>query len=397
VPARHGPSGNLERKRRRDRGFKRSAPPPINGAVRLISSRNIRDGVELARDVVAGPPGTAPLLRAGVILSERYIGLLMRSGIGSIWIEDDLGADLDIAEPLTAETRGKVHKATGVALKEASAALRSGSGMPGAVVDSLAGVAEAMVGDLLDVPDAALVLDDLHHFDSYTHRHSVQVTVLGLLIARRIWSQDGWTDFRGARRRDRLEQRLRKLGLGLLIHDVGKLAVPPEVLNKPGVLTAEEMEVMRTHPDAGVELLRGSGLSPLVLSVVRDHHERPDGSGYPRGFSGRQVQEFARIAAVADVYDAVTSERVYKPAGPPSLGVRVIREGAGTQFCHDVVRHFSAIVMPFPVGHELALPDGRTGVVSRVDPGSPYTPTVRVLEDGAVAELVVDMAAEQAA
>jgi HD-GYP domain-containing protein (c-di-GMP phosphodiesterase class II) len=363
--------------------------------VRLISSRNIRDGVELARDVVAGPPGTAPLLRAGVTLSERYVGLLMRSGIGSVWIEDDLGADLDIAEPLTAETRGKVHRATGAALKEAGAALRSGSGMPSAVVDSLAGVAEAMVGDLLDAPDAALVLDDLHSFDSYTHRHSVQVTVLGLLIARRIWSQDGWTDFRGTRRRDRVEQRLRKLGLGLLIHDVGKLAVPPEVLNKPAALTPEEMDVMRTHPDAGIELLRGASLSPLVLSVVRDHHERPDGSGYPRGFEGRQVQEFPRIAAVADVYDAVTSERVYKPAGPPHVGVRVILQGAGSQFCHDVVRHFSAIVMPYPVGHELALPDGRTGVVARVDPASPQTPTVRVLENGSVTELVVDMSAAQ--
>jgi HD-GYP domain-containing protein (c-di-GMP phosphodiesterase class II) len=366
-------------------------------AVRLISSRNIRDGVELARDVVAGPPGTAPLLRAGVILSERYIDLLVRSGIGSIWIEDELGADLAIAEPLTPETRGKVHRATGSALREASAALRSGSGLPTSVVDSLSGVAEAMVGDLLDVPDAALVLEDLNSFDSYTHRHSVQVTVLGLLIARRMWMQDGWTDYRGQRRRDRLEQRLRKLGVGLLIHDVGKLAVPPEILNKPGALTTDEMTVMRTHPDAGVELLRGADLSPLVLSVVRDHHERPDGTGYPRALAGTKVQEFPRIAAVADVYDAVTSERVYKPAGPPRLGVRVIREGTGTQFCSEVARHFAAIVMPYPVGHELTLPDGRVGVVSDVDPASPEAPTVRVLEHGSVTELVVDMSEPAAA
>ncbi len=347
--------------------------------------------MELARDVVAGPPGTAPLLRAGVRLSSRYVGLLLRSGIGSIWIEDELGADLAIAEPLTAETRGKVHRATGTALREASAALRSGSGLPRSIVDSLSGVAEAMVGDLLDVPDAALMLEDLNSFDSYTHRHSVQVTVLGLLIARRMWSQDGWTDYRGQRRRDRLEQRLRKLGVGLLIHDVGKLAVPPEILNKPAALTPAETEVMRTHPDAGVELLRGADLSPLVLSVVRDHHERPDGSGYPRGLSGETVQELPRIAAVADVYDAVTSERVYKPAGPPRLGVRVIREGTGTQFCPEVVRHFAAFVMPYPVGHEVELPDGRTGVVSDVDSQSPETPTVRVLENGAVTELVVDL------
>jgi HD-GYP domain-containing protein (c-di-GMP phosphodiesterase class II) len=298
-----------------------------------------------------------------------------------------------IAEPLTPETRGKVHRATGTALREASAALRSGSGLPPSVVDSLAGVAEAMVGDLLDVPDAALVLEDRNSFDSYTHRHSVQVTVLGLLIARRMWSLDGWTDFRGQPRRDRIETRLRKLGLGLLIHDVGKLAVPPEILNKPGALTDAEMEVMRTHPEAGVELLRSADLSPLVLSVVRDHHERPDGSGYPGGHAGRQVQEFPRIAAVADVYDAVTSERIYKPAGPPNLGVRVIREGVGGQFCDDVVRHFRAIVMPYPVGHEIRLPDGRTGVVSAVDPATPEQPTVRVREGDRIDELTVDMAA----
>lgn len=148
---------------------------------------------------------------------------------------------------------------------------------------------------------------------------------------------------------------------------------------------------MRTHPDAGVELLRGADLSPLVLSVVRDHHERPDGTGYPRAMAGTKVQEFPRIAAVADVYDAVTSERVYKPAGLPRLGVRVIREGTGTQFCPEVARHFAAIVMPYPVGHELRLPDGRVGVVSAVDPATPDLPTVRVLEDGWVTEFAVDM------
>jgi HD-GYP domain-containing protein (c-di-GMP phosphodiesterase class II) len=263
--------------------------------------------------------------------------------------------------------------------------------MPTTVLDSLAGVAEAMVGDLLDVPEAALVLDDLNSFDSYTHKHSVQVTVLGLLIARRIWTQEGWVDYRGTRRRDKIEQRLRKLGVGLLIHDVGKLAVPPEILNKPGALTAEEMAIMRTHPEAGVELLRNAHISPLVLSVVRDHHERPDGSGYPAGHAGDRVQEFPRIAAVADVYDAVTSERVYKPAGPPRLGVKVIMEGAGTQFAEEVVRHFAAIVMPYPVGHEITLPDGRAGVVSAVDNAAPYQPTVRVLEHGSITELEVDL------
>ena len=202
--------------------------------------------------------------------------------------------------------------------------------------------------------------------------------MLGLLIARRLWSTDGWTDYRGRRRKDRLEDRMRKLGLGLLVHDVGKLAVPPEILNKPGRLTDPEMEVMKTHAAAGVELLRPADLSPLALSVVRDHHERIDGSGYPDGLIGHQVQEFPRIAAVADVYDAVTSERVYKPAAPPHVGVKVIRSGTGTGFCPNVVRAFRAVVMPYPVGHEIKLPDGRAAVVSHVDIAEPDVPTVRV-------------------
>jgi len=152
---------------------------------------------------------------------------------------------------------------------------------------------------------------------------------------------------------------------------------------------------MKAHPDAGVELLRPADLSPLSLSVVRDHHERIDGSGYPQKLTGGQVQEFPRIAAVADVYDAVTSERVYKDAAPPFVGVNVIRSGAGTQFCTNVVRHFRAVVMPFPVGHEITLPDGRTGVVASVDPCDPDTPTVRVKNnDGTIDELTVAMAPE---
>ena len=370
---------------------------PINEIVRLIPSRKIRDGVELARDIVAGPPGTAPLLRAGVKLSARYADLLPRAGVGSVWIEDELGADIDIAEPLTPETRAKVHKATAGALSAANTALRSGSGMPREIVESLGAVADSMVNDLLDCPEAALALDDLNAFDDYTHRHSVQVTLLGLLIARRAWRTEGWIDFRGRRRMDRIEDRLRKLGLGLLVHDVGKLAVPPEILNKPGRLTAEEFAVMKGHPVAGVELLRPADMSPLSLSVVRDHHERMDGSGYPEKLTGGQIQEFPRIAAVADVYDAVTSERVYKDAAPPHVGVRVIREGSGSQFCPNVVRHFRAVVMPYPVGHEVKLPDGRVGVVSAVDTDEPDSPTVRVKSDAGIDEFVVDMAAAPSA
>jgi HD-GYP domain-containing protein (c-di-GMP phosphodiesterase class II) len=364
--------------------------------MRLIPCRKIFDGAQLARDVVSGPPGTAPLLRAGVRLSARYAALLPQSGIGSVWIEDDLGESIDIVEPLTPETRAKLYRATGEAIKAAGSALLTGSDMPAFAVDALGDVAAKMVTDLLDCPDAALSLDDLQAYDTYTHRHSAQVAVVGMLIAGRAWSLDGWTDYRGRRRWDRIEDRLRKLGVGLLLHDVGKLAVPPEILHKPGPLDDAEMTVMRSHPQAGVDLLRSADLSPLTLSVIRDHHERLDGSGYPAGRAGAEVQDFARVAAVADVYDAVTSKRVYSAAAPPHVGVQIVRDGAGTAFCADVVRHFRSIVMPYPLGHEIRLPDGRAGVVSSVDRAEPDRPTVRVRgAGGSIEEFEVDMTAER--
>jgi len=109
---------------------------------------------------------------------------------------------------------------------------------------------------------------------------------------------------------------MRKLGLGLLVHDVGKLAVPPEILNKPGRLTDEEMVVMRTHAHAGVELLRPADLAPLATSVVRDHHERLDGSGYPEGLLGVQVQEFR--ASPPSPTSTTPSPQSFPTAVPPS-------------------------------------------------------------------------------
>ena len=170
------------------------------------------------------------------------------------------------------------------------------------------------------------------------------------------------------------------LGMGLLLHDVGKLALPTSITGKRDELTAEEWELMRSHPRLGLELLRGDDFSPLVKAVVLRHHERWDGTGYPDGKRGLEIHEMARIAAVADVYDAVTSERNYAPAKPAHEGVRAILEGSGTQFDPDVVDIFSRLVAPFPPGVELRLSDGRRAVVVSVPEEALDRPLVRVIE-----------------
>src|SRR5204863_514365 len=194
----------------------------------------------------------------------------------------------------------------------------------------------------------------------------------------RVFREQGWIDHTGKRTWERRDRRLARLGLGLLLHDIGKLIIPQDVLNKPGQLDEAEWELMRAHPRAGVEMLRSDLISPLVKVVVRSHHERWDGGGYPDGLSGDEIHQLARIASAADVYDAVTSERVYASARPPDIGVQIVIDGAGRAFDPDVVDVFRRVVTPFPPGVEVELGDRRRGVVVSVPQNDLTRPLVRI-------------------
>lgn len=350
--------------------------------MRLLSTRRVPAGARLARDVAAGAPGGAPLLRAGVPLGDRALAALIARGINAVWVEDALSAGIEPVEPVSPETRDAAAAAAAGAFEQAGSALRSHQGLDPVVVSSLSDIAGRIVGDVLACPDAALALTDLADADAYTYRHSVNVAIAGVLLGRTLFTRHGWVDYRGRRRFDRLEERLTLLGTGLLLHDIGKLVVPADVLNKPGALNDEEWALMRSHPDAGVALLPTAGVSPLVHAVLAGHHERCDGSGYPRGLRGEQIHQHARIAAVADVYDAITSARPYRDAAPPAEGVRAIACG-GDAFDPEVVEVFRELFVPHPPGTSVTLPDGREGVVVSVERSAPDRPRVRVpLADG---------------
>jgi HD-GYP domain-containing protein (c-di-GMP phosphodiesterase class II) len=337
-------------------------------------------GHTLARDLPPTGPGHIPLLRHGTEITPAFARSLHEHGIHAVWVEDRLSDDILpdelLPEPVRAQTAAKVAGA----LDEARDAIAASQSLGHDLMAELKDVVALIAANITDSPDAALFLGDLAAADQYTHRHSVNVTALGLLLGRAYWRTEGWVDFKGRRRWDRIDERLAKLGMGLLLHDIGKMVVPTEVLNKPGKLDADEWQLMRSHPDAGVALLDSATISPLVRSVVRDHHERVDGSGYPRGLRGEQLGEFPRIAAVADVYDAITSQRPYAPAEAAHVGVGIIANGAGTAFDPAVVRVFSRLVMPYPVGTEVELPGGGIGVVAEVEADRPYEPLVRTPE-----------------
>ena len=165
--------------------------------------------------------------------------------------------------------------------------------------------------------------------DSYTQGHCVRVADLGCALARRL----GWDD-----------RRLFWFRVGALLHDVGKIDIPAHILNKPARLTSEEWALMRSHPEAGVELLRGIDFPEDVLPIVLSHHEKWDGSGYPHGLSGEAIPMSARILGLADVYDALATDRSYKKGFPHEQALDMMRDNLNTHFEPRLFAEFEAAI-----------------------------------------------------
>jgi len=331
--------------------------------MRLVSTCAVPDGSRLGRDLPA-PPGGAPLLRAGAVIADSEREFLFHKGVSQVYVEDEIGAGIEIPEPLSEGTRRQARAAVSRAFRDATR--MPGTLLPHDCLDELTAAARTIVDEIGAVGDRAFAFPDLAGPEDYNLEHSIDATVVGLLVGRRLIDSD----------------ELVELGTGLFIQDIGKLALPPHLVHKPGPLAPAERELMMQHPLLGLEFLRDDDLGFGPRSVVRSHHERWDGSGYPNGISREQISPLARIAAAADVFDAVTSERWYATAEPQAVGVETIRAGAGTAFDPEVADAFCDVIAPHPAGSEIELADGRRGVVVSVPDDAVRAPLVRMLDSG---------------
>lgn len=349
--------------------------------MRCVPVDQLRLGDRLGRDVYAATDAL-PLLRAGVRVSESYRHSLQRVGISSVWIDDGLSKGIEPLEVLEESTKRRATAAIRDAFRDVSRALPSAGTLSRDVVQEMKDVAALIVHDITHNVHSAIALNDLASADGYTLKHSLAVTTLGLSLGIRVMRKYGWTDAQGTTRFDGIYDRLATLGVGLLLHDVGKLAVPAEILSKPDALNDEEWQAMRAHPTVGVQILKkAEGIGPLSRAVVRSHHERWNGSGYPDGRAGTDIHQFARIAAVADVFDALTSDRCYRRAMPTPDAYDLIVAGSGRDFDPQVVDVFRSLVAPYPPGSRVVLSDGHCGLVKEVRQEAVKTPIVRLLVD----------------
>ncbi|HPW41973.1 MAG TPA: HD-GYP domain-containing protein, partial [Bacillota bacterium] len=179
------------------------------------------------------------------------------------------------------------------------------------------------------------------------------------------------------------EEKLRELGMGAMLHDIGKTRIPHEILNKPESLTKEEFELVKKHTSYGYELLKRSDvLSTYASYIALTHHERHDGEGYPLGLRGEEIHEFARIVSVADVFDAITSDRVYKKRINVNEAVEYLIGMGDHQFDYNIVRSFIEHITIYPPGTCVLLNSGEKAIVVDVNKKYPNRPIVRILADG---------------
>ena len=236
---------------------------------------------------------------------------------------------------------------------------RMGKAVDTAQLDPLV---EEISASVMRNPGALISVARLKSADDYTYMHSVAVCGLMIALARQLGL--------GA-------DQIREAGLAGLVHDVGKARVPPEVLNKPGKLSDAEFDQMKAHPRLGYELLAEGGTAGVIpLDVCLHHHERVDGGGYPHRIGGDSLTRFARMGAVCDVYDAITSDRPYKAGWDPAMSIRKMYDWSKGHFDSEIFQAFVKTVGIYPIGSLVRLESGLLAVVSEVDDAALLKPVV---------------------
>jgi HD-GYP domain-containing protein (c-di-GMP phosphodiesterase class II) len=357
--------------------------------LRVLVNR-LEPGMELARPI---PLPTSPhqnLLSRNVRLTQEHIACLRSHGVAEVWVRH---RSLEHLEQRIDEEIGERQREVYANVRRSFESLMNGtasemdlSQFEKSIADLFACVSSSQRGKVL--------LTKLDSFDDYLLSHSANVCYLALLVGMKLEDyvlQQPGTELLDA------PALLRLLGLGCLLHDVGKMQIPREVLNKPGKLTPSEMAVMQLHPILGYEMV-ADRIPPAAADVVLHHHQRFDGHGYPewnvRGsiqrigpLAGEEISILCRIATVCDVYDAATAQRCYSPNKLPVQVLYEMRTHCLGFFDPVVFEALREIVPPFPIGQAVALSDGSEAVVVDFNPLAPECPRVQIitLPDGEAA------------
>jgi putative nucleotidyltransferase with HDIG domain len=331
--------------------------------------RDLKPGIIAARDIFNH--NGVLLLPKGTLLDHEFIESLKSLGIEELYTEADNHAAKKAISDFISNLRidDVVCENTKVnAYKQIQKVMMKFSLVGKADLDNIGEIVENIIDQLLSKKSIMLSLSGLRSIDNYTYEHSLNVCVLSLIIG---------IDMNIDR------SRLSTLGTGAIMHDIGKAYVSEDILKKPGKLTPEEYDEIKKHTEYGYQMLLNSDISEEAAQIALNHHEKYDGTGYTKGLSGDEIPLFSRIVAIADVYDAMSNDRIYKKKSSPDFVYRELARQAGKHFDSAVADKFFRHLSLYPVGTGVVLNTNHKGVVISQNKYLPESPVVRIFRKAA--------------
>lgn len=334
--------------------------------MRLLPTKLLKPGMKLAKTIYNNKG--RPLLSEGIPVTARMISRLQQLNVTYTYIEDSRTKDIHV--PTLISDKGRKEAITTITdtFKQLESEKKLSKWF---VMDQSSKKLKTLIQQLLTEmksnEEVSTVLSDVYVHDNYVFTHSLNVTLYALSIGMKLGLS---------------QKELEILGLGGILHDVGKMQVPPEILFKPGKLTSEEFSEMKKHATYGYDILRNMHTIPLLVAhCAFQHHERLNGSGYPRGIKKDDIHLFGKILAVADVFDAVTSHRIYRSAMLPHEGLELLYAGSDTLYEPLIIEAFRKSVAIYPFGLAVTLNDGRKGLVVGQNKNLTERPIIRIIEE----------------
>lgn len=358
--------------------------------MRLIFIDDAKPGMTVAKDIIVEDGGIIALVRPGTVLTEQNIRRISECGVSSMYVieswEDLLlpekagytGSDFAFSVPKSKpvisdqlrdeamQSLKEIFSYDFVHSRDTHESLK--------IIKHLDNVTEKLVGSLMGDHRTLVNIVDLKSYDEYTYHHSLSVAVLSIAVAQSYGMS---------------KSELVRIGKSAMMHDIGKTSVPLDIIHKELKLDADELAIVKNHSRAGYDYLsRANIVDGDICAAVLSHHEKFDGTGYPNGLKGDEIPLWSRIIAVADVYDALTSNRPYRQPMQPAEAVEYIMGGAGSFFDYDVVKAFTKRLEPYPVGSMVELSDSQTAVV--MDTQHPTRPIIKIVKTGETVDLFND-------
>lgn len=330
----------------------------------VMSTGSLQAGAKLGKPIYTSSGNV--LLAAGKELSEAMIQRLVALGITEVYVQDPRTDDIEIRDAVSEETRNRAVKVVYESFSQMIEARKWKRTIANPRLGrEFRSAFEDILYDLQSNKQVMIQLSSIYSTDNYLYSHSVNVGIYSAALGMALGlGRDALID----------------LGIGAMLHDIGKTQIPFEILDKPGKLTDEEYAIMKTHSQIGYEMLKEHPDIPLLSAhCALQHHERLDGSGYPRQLKEDQIHLYGQIVGIADVYDALTTNRVYRKAFLPHEALEMLFTTTG-QFDSELIRKFRDNVAIYPLGLIVQLSSGESAVVVDINTKYPHRPIIRVLK-----------------